>query len=138
MSNTDFLTFLVDETLKLQKTGQANLSSLELKLKDYKLSFLKGEFVPQFQVMRFSTSFGVLDFPINWSIFSSESLSDQLISESNDSDHLLRVLRGAWSLEIHQLLISHADGFCYIIALKKGDDCHLHDLLTKQATLGAA
>ena len=138
MSKTDFLTFLVDETLKLQKTGQANLSSLELKLKDYKLSFLKGEFVPQSQVMRFTTAFGVLDFPVNWSVFAADSVSDQLIKESNDKDHLLKVLRKVWSSGISQLLIAHADGFCYIIALEQGDDCYLHDLLSKQESLGAA
>jgi hypothetical protein len=138
MSKTDFLTFLVDETLKLQKTGQANLSSLELKLKDYKLSFLKGEFIPQTKVMRFMTSFGALDFPINWSIFSGECSSNLMIHESNDQDHLLKILQTTWSSEMKRLLISHDDGFCYFIALRQGDECYLHDLLNRQETLSAA
>jgi hypothetical protein len=138
MSKKDFLTFLVDETLKLQRTGEANLSSLELKLKDYKLSFLRGEFVPQSQVMRFTTSFGVLDFPINWSIFSHECQTGQILNEGNDPDHLLIVLQKVWNSDIKQLLVSHADGFCYIIALREGDECYLHDLLRKHEALSAA
>jgi hypothetical protein len=70
MSSKDFVSFLVDETLKLQKSGEVELSSLELKLTDYGLDFLKGEFIPQTQILRFKTPFGNLDVPINWSIFS--------------------------------------------------------------------
>ena len=54
MSSKDFVTFLVDETFKLQKTGEVELSRLELKLKDYDLNFLKGEFIPQIQILRYS------------------------------------------------------------------------------------
>ena len=64
MAETDFLSFLVDETLKLQKSGESTLSSLEQKITDYKLSFLKGEFIPQSQVLRFKTKFGDLDIPL--------------------------------------------------------------------------
>jgi hypothetical protein len=29
----------------------------------------------------------------------------------------------------------HADGFCYIVGLKSGDETHLHDLLNPQEWL---
>jgi hypothetical protein len=138
MSKVEFLTFLVDETLKLQKTGESNLSSMELKLRDYDLLFLRGEFIPQFQVIRFSTSFGVLDIPINWSVFSVDTLSFQILNEKNDPDCLFKVLQNEWNKRIKQIVISHADGFCYLIGLREGEDCFLHDLLNRRDNLNAA
>lgn len=137
---TDFLTFLVDETLKLQKSGEVELSSLELKLKDYGLSFLKGEFIPQSQMLRFKSHFGVLDFPINWSVFAIENTSgkDVILSQDNDPDLLLSVLKTAWNQELERVLIAHADGFCYIVGLKAGEELHLHDLQNPQEWLKAA
>lgn len=136
----DFLSFLVDETLKLQKSGEVELSSLELKLNDYQLSFLKGEFIPLSQVLRFSTPFGVLDIPVNWSVFSLDgvSSSDQLVTEEDDKDCLLKVLKAAWNPELNKLLITHADGFCYIVGLKSGQDYYIHDILNPQELLKTA
>jgi hypothetical protein len=136
----DFLSFLVDETLRLQKSGEVELSSLELKLNDYQLSFLKGEFIPLSQVLRFSTPFGILDIPVNWSVFSLEGAqsSDQLITEEDDKDYLLKVLKTAWNPELKKLLITHADGFCYIVGLKAGEDYYIHDILNPQELLKAA
>lgn len=140
MAEADFLSFLVDETLKLQKNGEVQLSSLELKLKDYGLSFLKGEFIPQSQVLRFHGPFGQFDIPVNWSVFTLEASgpSDVLLSATNDPDHLLKVFQKSWTSELNQLLITHADGFCYIVALKVGEESHLHDLLSPQEWLKAA
>lgn len=140
MAETDFLSFLVDETLKLQKSGEGELSSLELKLKDYNLSFLKGEFIPQSQMLRFETKLGALDVPINWSVFSLENQdsTDQVVSPENDKDHLLAVLKGVWSASVKKLLVTHADGFCYIVGLKAGEEYYIHDILNPQELLKAA
>jgi len=140
MREKDFLSFLVDETLKLQKSGEAELSSLELKLSDYGLIFLKGEFVPQLQMLRFYTSFGLLDIPINWSIFALDTRKtlDHIVNDANDKDHLLSVLRLVWAQQLEKLLVTHADGFCYIVGLRAGEDCHLHDLLNPTEFLSAA
>ena len=135
MAETDFLTLLVDETLKLQKSGEARLSSLELKLNDYGLEYFKGEFIPQFQILRFVTKFGVLDMPVNWSVF---EMNDAIISEENDHDYLLKVLKNTWKFDLDRLLIVHADGFCYIVGLKAGEENHLHDLMNPQEWLKAA
>ena len=96
MSDKDFVSFLVDETLKLQKSGDVGLSSLELKLTDYGLNFLKGEFIPQTQILRFTTPFGNLDVPVNWSIFSVENSLAQytLLDEKNDVDSFFSSYRG--------------------------------------------
>jgi hypothetical protein len=140
MSDKDFVSFLVDETLKLQKSGQGQLSSLELKLKDYGLEFFKGEFIPQGQILRFTTTFGNLDVPINWSIFSIENSMAQytLLDQKNDVDNFFMVLKTAWNIPIEQLLITHDDGFCYLVALKRGEDAHLHDLINPQEWLKSA
>ncbi len=140
MGESDFLSFLVDETLRLQKSGEVKLSSLELKLSDYKLFFLKGEFIPQSRMLRFNTSFGALDFPINWSIFSMESSrqSDLVISHTNDNDHLLEILKSAWIGGLEKILVTHADGFCYIVGLRAGEDFYLHDILNPQELLDVA
>lgn len=140
MAETDFLSFLVDETLKLQKSGEVELSSLELKLNDYKLTFLKGEFIPQSQMLRFNSSFGLIDIPINWSIFSLDATetTDQVISQDNDHDHLLEVMRAAWNKSFSKLLVTHADGFCYIVGLKMGEEFYIHDILNPQELLKAA
>jgi hypothetical protein len=135
MAETDFLTLLVDETLKLQKSGQARLSSLELKLNDYGLEYFKGEFIPQFQILRFVTKFGVLDMPVNWSVF---EMNDAITSEENDHDYLLKVFKNTWKFDLDRLLIVHADGFCYIVGLKAGEENHLHDLMNPQEWLKAA
>ncbi|MFP5385017.1 MAG: hypothetical protein ACLGHN_03000 [Bacteriovoracia bacterium] len=140
MSEKDFLSFLVDETLKLQQSGECELSSLELKLNDYGLNFLKGEFIPQSQMLRFKTNFGPLDIPINWSVFAIDdsTSSDHVLSKDNDKDHFLEVIKTAWNKDLNQLLITHADGFCYLVGLKVGEEGHLHDLLNPQEWLTAA
>lgn len=139
MAETDFLSFLVDETLKLQKSGEVELSSLELKLSDYKLNFLKGEFIPQSQMLRFITSFGKLDIPVNWSIFAIDSgdCADVVLSKENDQDYLFEVLKASWNPEISKILITHADGFCYLVGLRPVEEAHLHDLLNPQIWLKA-
>ncbi len=137
MAETDFLSFLVDETLKLQKNGGENLSSLELKLSDYGLCFLKGEFIPQTQMLRFLSPFGIIDVPVNWSIFDAQS-PDHVVTSKNDSDYLLEVLRTAWLPSLKQLLVTHADGFCYIVALRAGEEYYVHDVLNPQEMLSAA
>ncbi|MGE3611254.1 MAG: hypothetical protein AB7I27_16800 [Bacteriovoracaceae bacterium] len=139
MDNKDFLSFLVDETLKLQKSGEAQLSSFELKLNDYGLIFLKGEFIPQFQILRFKTPFGVLDTPVNWPLFSlSNVFSYSLIDEVSDQDHFLEVMKANWNSSMDKLLITHADGFCYLVGLKQGEDSYLHDLVHHQEWLKSA
>lgn len=140
MSDKDFVSFLVDETLKLQKSGEVELSSLELKLTDYGLDFLKGEFIPQTQILRFNTPFGNLDVPVNWSVFSIENSLAQftLLDEKNDVDSFFMVIKMAWKQSIEKLLITHDDGFCYIVGLKAGEERHLHDLLNPQVWLKTA
>jgi hypothetical protein len=140
MTDTDLLSFLVDETFKLQRSGEAKLSSLELKLSDYGLCFLKGEFIPQIQVLRFKLSGQILDIPANWSIFSlsGEESLHQVLHEGLDPDHLFRILREVWLTQMKKLLVTHADGFCYLVGLKAGDDAYLHDLLNPQECLKAA
>ncbi len=140
MSNSGFLSFLVDETFKLQSSGEVQLSSLEQKLWDYELSFLKGEFLPQTQLLRFQTPFGAMDIPVNWSVF---ALHDQkfthiILDSENDVDFLFSIIQTAWSSELKQILITHADGFCYMVGLKSGDEAHLHDLLNPQVLLRSA
>ncbi|HXH75289.1 MAG TPA: hypothetical protein VNJ08_10010 [Bacteriovoracaceae bacterium] len=129
----DFLSFLVDETLKLQKSGEVELSSLEQKLNDYSLNFLRGEFIPQTQMLRFETSFGKLDVPINWSLFDAEKHT--LLNSENDVDQFLTVLKTAWDPSFEKVLVTHADGFCYMVGLKAGEDSYLHDLLNPQEWL---
>jgi hypothetical protein len=146
MKEKDFLSFLVDETFKLQISGEAELSSLELKLRDYGLIFFRGEFVPQLQIFRFWTSFGILDIPINWSVFAADTINyrdkksslDHVIDNENDNDHLLCVLRSVWPDDLQKILITHAEGFCYVVGLRLGEDSHLHDLLNPTGFLNAA
>lgn len=140
MSETDFLSFLVDETLRLQKTGEGTLSSFELKLNDYGLSFLKGEFIPQIQLLRFKTTFGVIDIPINWSLFSIDSTSSgaSIVGHDNDDEYLLKIFTKNWIPKLDKLLITHADGFCYIVGIKEGEEFYIHDLLNPQELLKAA
>lgn len=140
MSAKDFVTFLVDETLKLQNRGEMKLSSLELKLNDYELNYLKGEFLPQSQMLRFSTPFGQLDIPVNWSLFAmTDNQSDYtLLNEENDQDCFFTVIKQAWNKPVDKVLITHADGFCYIVGLLAGEETHLHDLLNPQEWLKSA
>lgn len=138
MAETDFLSFLVDETLKLQESGEAKLSSLELKLKDYDLSYFKGAFIPQSQVLRFKTDFGVIDVPVNWSVFSPYFTEGVILSEEQDADHLFKIFKSVWSPAFTKILVTHADGFCYLVGLKAHEEVHLHDLLNPQEWLKAA
>jgi hypothetical protein len=140
MSNSGFLSFLVDETFKLQSSGEIHLSSLEQKLRDYELSFLKGEFLPQTQLLRFQTPFGPMDIPVNWSVFALEDhqFNNIILNTENDVDSLFTVIQAAWSNQLKQILITHADGFCYMVGLKAGDESHLHDLLNPQVLLRSA
>ncbi len=139
MAESDFLSFLVDETLKLHKNGETQLSSFELKLDDYRLNYMKGEFIPQTQMLRFKSHFGILDIPTNWSIFSIDSgPGDIVLSSQNDKDHFFQVLIKSWNKHITKLLITHSDGFCYIVGLRSHEEAHLHDLLNPQELLKAA
>ena len=138
MPEKDFVTFLLDETMKLQASG-ADLTNLEIKMNDYGISFLKGEFIPQIQLLRFKTPFGVLDVPINWSLFSIEGdTTSTSVEEKNDDDHFFAVLKSAWNLPLEKVVITHDEGFCYIVGLKAGEDVHLHDLLRPQEWLKSA
>lgn len=134
MPTKDFVTFLVDETLKLQESGKSELSSLELKLSDYGLNFLKGEFIPQSQTLRFKSPVGNLDMPVNWSIFSMENSLAQytILDAKNDVDNFFLIMQSVWAKPIEKLLITHDDGFCYIVGLRSGEESHLHDLLSPQ------
>lgn len=134
-----FLSFLVDETLKLQKSGESELSSLELKLNDYGLEFLKGEFIPQLQMLRFHSTFGDLDIPVNWSIFSIDSnpAGHAILDQEHDEDKFFSVIREAWNPGFVKLLVIQADGFCYLVGLSAGEDSCLHDLLNPQEWLKA-
>jgi hypothetical protein len=139
MAQNDFLSFLVEETLKLHKSGEAQLSSFEHKLSDYGLNFLKGEFVPQIQTLRFTTDFGTLDVPVNWSIFSVESGNGHtVLDEKNDADLFFAVIKKSWAPSAEKILVTHADGFCFIVGFKKGEDSCLRDLIQPQEWLKAA
>lgn len=138
MAENDFLTFLVDETLKLQKRGEVKLSSLELKLNDYALNFWKGEFIPQAQVLRFTTPMGNMDVPMNWSVFSCVGSDHRVLDKENDMDNFFTVIKGAWKLPLTKVVIIHADGFCYLVGLTTEQECHLHDLLNPQEWLKTA
>jgi hypothetical protein len=128
------MTFLVDETLRLQKSGECELSGLELKLNDYGLNFLKGEFIPQSQILRFRSPVGNLDMPVNWSIFSMENPLVQytILDAGNDVDNFFFVMKSVWTKQIEKILITHDDGFCYIVGLGVGEESHMHDLLSPQ------
>lgn len=136
--SNDFLTFLVDETLKLQKTGEGKLSSFELKLTDYDLSFWKGEFIPQLQVLRFISPMGALDVPMNWAVFSCAGTDHRVLDEKNDMDSFFSVIKASWVQPLSKLVIIHADGFCYLVGLTHDQECHLHDLTNPQEWLKTA
>ncbi len=138
MADNDFLTFLVNETLELQKRGEDKLSSLEHKLNDYSLTFWKGEFIPQSQVLRFHTSAGILDVPMNWSVFSCDGSDHRVLDKDNDMDNFFSVIKGTWQEPIVTVIIIHADGFCYLVGLTVEHQCHLHDLLNPQEWLKAS
>jgi len=137
MSGKDFFSFLLDETFKLQEGGEKKLSRYELKLTDYSLSYLKGEFIPQIHALRFKGSLGTLDIPVNWSFF--EDCSDDIVlSKEKDQDHFFEVVTSAWNPQITKLLVTHADGFCYLVALKAEEEIHLRDLQNHQEWLEVA
>ncbi len=135
MADNDFLTFLVDETLKLQKRGEEKLSSLETKLNDYSLNYWKGEFIPQAQVLRFNTPMGAMDVPMNWSVFSCVGSDHRILDKNNDMDNFFSVIKSAWKLPLEKVVIIHADGFCYLVGLTHDQQGHLHDLLNPQEWL---
>lgn len=136
MAETEFLSLLVDETLKLHKTEVTELTHLETKLKDYQLQFIRGEFIPQTQMLRFQTSFGVLDVPSNWSLFMNDDYS--VVSSHQDEELFLSVLKNTWNPKFDKLLITHSDGFSYVIGLKSGEEAHLRDLVEQPILLKSA
>lgn len=140
MDDSDFLSFLVDETFKHRNTDNLRISSFEQKLSDYGLNFFKGEFIPQSQMLRFDTKIGAIDIPINWSIFDIANYSEGniLLTRDNDQDHVLEIFQEICKKPFRKLLVTHADGFCYIVGLKTGEEHHLHDLLNPQELLSAA
>lgn len=135
MNDNHFLSFLVDETLKLQKSGEEKLSSLETKLTDYELNFWKGEFIPQAQVLRFLTNMGIMDVPMNWSVFSCVGSDHRILDKENDIDSFFSVITSAWKLPLKKVVIIHADGFCYLVGLTHEQEGHLHDLINPQEWL---
>ncbi|MCM2350207.1 MAG: hypothetical protein NDI69_09300 [Bacteriovoracaceae bacterium] len=136
---TDFISLLVNETLKLQADKAVDLSSLELKLQDYSLAYVRGFFIPQCQILRFKTDIGIIDIPINWSVFSADSHQNEVILDAqNDPDHLFEILKTHWNSSMEKMLVTHSDGFCYLIGLKAGEEVHIHDLLNPQEWLNVA
>lgn len=138
MSKSNFLQFLVDETLKLHSEIHL-FSDLERKLNDYDIPFLKGTFIPQIQMLRFEGPMGIIDVPANWYCFHFELNEDyHWIQSADDEALLLHVLRKSWSSQIHSLLIMQADGYCYIAGLKESDEFYLQDLVNPQEQLRKA
>lgn len=132
MSKSNFLNFLVDETFRIQESSQ-QFCDLERKLKDFSIDFLRGEFIPQIQMLRFKTSMGLLDVPINWSCFNLEQGEDyKWIHNGNDQENLLKVMKSSWNQELKSLLIMQAQGYCYLIGLKESDEFYLKDLVNPQ------
>jgi hypothetical protein len=132
MSESDFLTLIVNETFDLQKSGEDNLASLERKIQDYGLMYLRGIFIPQIQVLRFESPMGQLDIPVNWSFFSQ---AEHFLDSQNDPDKLFEILHLSWDQGIHEIYVTHADGYCYIVGLKEGDESHLNDLCKPEISL---
>lgn len=136
MSKFNFLTFLVDETFRLNSATHQSLGDLERKLADYGISFLRGQFIPQIQMLRFATPMGQLDIPINWSCFALEHGQDfSWVQTTNDNDGLLSIMKASWQSQIKSLLITQSQGYCYIIGLKENDEFYLQDLTNPQEIL---
>lgn len=139
MSSNDLVTFLVEETFKLQEASDESISGLEAKIQDYHLNYLKGYFIPQTQMLRFNGPFGCIDIPTNWSHFSIEnSLAEYtLMNDHNDADMFFKVIQNAWGIQLKSLVVTHENGFCFIIGLKSGEEVHLRDLLSSEEWLKA-
>lgn len=133
MKKSNFLNFLVDETFRLQETNHSELSSLEHKLKDYGIHYLRGEFIPQTQLLRFYAPMGILDIPTNWSCFALEHGQDYThLRADNDPENFLSILKSAWKKDLSSLLITQSQGYCYIIGLGLADEEHFADLINPQ------
>ena len=133
MQKSNFLNFLVDETFRIQEKSHNELWSLERKLNDYRINFLRGEFIPQTQLLRFKTPLGLLDIPINWSCFAPEVGRDFThLRSDNDPESLLAILKSSWDKNLSSLLITQAQGYCYIIGLSQTDEQHFEDLINPQ------
>lgn len=136
MSKSNFLNFLVDETLRHHRDDFHAFSDLERKLSDYGISFLRGEFIPQIHMLRFITPMGVIDIPTNWSSFSLEHGQGYCwVKSDTDGDGLLHILQQAWQPSMKSLLVTHSEGYCYIIGLKESDEYYLEDLVNPQEIL---
>lgn len=136
MSKSNFLNFLVDETFRLHESSVQNFCDLERKLKDYSISFMRGEFIPQIQMLRFSTPMGVLDVPVNWSCFNLEQGEEyKWITSTNDEESLLQVMQHSWDQHLKSLLIIQSQGYCYLVGLKESDEFYLQDLVNPQEIL---
>lgn len=133
MQRSNFLNFLVDETFRIQEKSYNELWSLERKLVDYRINFLRGEFIPQIQLLRFQTPLGIIDIPVNWSCFALEQGQDYThLRSDNDPERFLAILKSSWDKNLSSLLITHAQGYCYIIGLSEADERHLDDLINPQ------
>ncbi|MFA5583646.1 MAG: hypothetical protein WDA09_05475 [Bacteriovoracaceae bacterium] len=138
MSKSNFLNFLVEETLKLH-SQTTSFCDLERKLIDYDILFLRGEFVPQIQMLRFQSHWGMIDIPINWSCFNLEQGQDYYWVRAGDPEEtLLKVMAKKWDSQVNSLLIMQAEGYCYIIGLKESDEFYLRDLINPQEILTKA
>lgn len=136
MNKSNFLNFLVDETFRHNTATQQTLSDLERKITDYSISFLRGEFIPQIQMLRFATPMGRLDIPVNWSCFALDQGQDYCwVQTQNDVDGLLTIMKASWNSSIKSLLVTQSQGYCYIIGLKESDELYLQDLTNPQEIL---
>lgn len=135
MSKPNFLSLLVDETLTLHDSI-LSFNDLERKLSDYSISYVRGEFIPQIQMLRFNTPMGLIDVPINWSCFALDQGKDYCwVTEKNDSENLLKVMRVSWDAKIKSLLVIQSQGYCYLVGLKEADEYYLRDLVNPQEVL---
>lgn len=135
MSKTNLLSFLVEETFLLDK-NHLSFSDLERKLYDFSISFMRGEFIPQIQMLRFRAPMGTIDVPVNWSCFALDHGCDYVwITTNNDEDNLLKVMKISWDKELKSLLVLPSDGYCYLIGLREADEYYLKDLVNPQEIL---
>ncbi len=139
MSN-DFLSFLVNETYKLQSEGENRLHSMENKIQDSGLEFLKGEFIAPISVFRFKSHLGNIDVPVRWDLFDLNQVETgyRILDEQNDQQHFFSVIQAVWKIKVEKILMIQADGYIYLVGLKVGDDNFLRSLINNKEVFRAA
>ena len=119
MAEEDFYLKLVHETMKVQ---EVRTSFLEEHLRELDVLYFKGCYSSSYQIIRFESLWGLLDFPASLSIFEFKNQNFQSFSKTEDQHFIFSVFSKVWDRKIQKIYMTFNENSYFLIAFKTDEN----------------